>query len=203
MRYLIRHLVSWLIVLAFGTISFCGHLLAAVLLVLYPQMSVMVDERPLPQTSKQFPYLHLNPSTLSASLDPFTITTATGFLPLKTPQVDLPSDFSSLTNLIQNLPVLRQDGSTGLLAQCQLGDYIEAGALPDLTDRIDHLITKDGEPDLGAITAAFRDYAFLASAYLLEPCWEKWNKDQEGGYGLGRQSLPRCIAGPLVRTAAM
>ena len=52
------------------------------------------------------------------------------------------------------------------------------------------------------MTAAFRDYAFLASAYLLEPCWQRWNEGLEG-YGLGREVLPKEIAGPLVKSAAL
>jgi indoleamine 2,3-dioxygenase len=161
------------------------------------------DERPLPHTSTLFPYLHSNPEALPLSLDPFTITTTTGFLPLKAPQVNLPSEFAPLTTLLENLSVARQDGSPGLLADYRLGDTIDAGVLPDLEDALDDLIAEDGKPDLAAVTAAFRDYAFLASAYLLEPCWERWSKDTEGGYGLGKDMLPKCIAGPLVKTAAL
>ncbi|KAK7883597.1 hypothetical protein LTR67_011096 [Exophiala xenobiotica] len=51
------------------------------------------------------------------------------------------------------------------------------------------------------LTALFRDYSFLASAYLLEPCWEAWSKNNSAGYGLGRAVLPRCIAAPLVKAA--
>jgi indoleamine 2,3-dioxygenase len=166
-------------------------------------MSQAHSEKPLPHTSTLFPHLHCNPATLPSSLDPFTITTSTGFLPLRTPQVDLSARFAALTTLLKQLPIVRQDGSPGLLATFQLGNTIDARALPDLTAALDDLKAKDGKPDLAAITAAFRDYAFLASAYLLEPCWERWSKDHDGGYGLGRQTLPRCIAGPLVKTAAL
>jgi indoleamine 2,3-dioxygenase len=166
-------------------------------------MSVPDQESPLPATSILFPHLHSNPATLPASLDPFTITTTTGFLPLAPPLVELPSKFAPLTSLVEDLPIVRQDGSPGLLAKFALGSAIDTGTLPDLTDALDDLTTEDGKPDLVAVTAAFREYAFLASAYLLEPCWERWNKDQDGGYGLGRPMLPRCIAGPLVKTAAL
>lgn len=166
-------------------------------------MAVSYEGSPLPNTSTLFPHLYSNPATLPTSLDPFTITTSTGFLPLRAPQVDLPSTFAALTSLLENLPVVRQDGSAGLLATFQLGHIVDAGVLPDLSDALDDLAADDGKPDLTAITAAFRDYAFLASAYLLEPCWEAWNKDKEGGYGLGRQRLPKCIAGPLLKTAAL
>jgi indoleamine 2,3-dioxygenase len=158
-------------------------------------------EPALPPLSSIFPHMHDNPSTLAASIDPFTITTSTGFLPFKHPQVTLPAAFAELSKLANDFPIVKADGTPGLLATYQLGPLIDSGVLPDLTAEIDNLVTKDGEPDLAAVTAAFRDYAFLASAYLLEPCWERWNKDREGGYGLGRQMLPKEIAGPLAKTA--
>lgn len=100
------------------------------------------------------------------------------------------------------MPIQKPDGTPGLLATCQLGPTIdEQKALPDLNHEIGNLIAADGEPDMAAVSAAFRDYSFLASAYLLEPCWEQWQKD--GTYGLGRPVLPREIAGPLVKCAKM
>ena len=150
-----------------------------------------------------FPYIEKDPTTLPYSLDPFTITTSTGFLPLRTPQVDLPCAFEPLTRLAESLPAVKLDGSPGLLATYQVGPKIDNDqALPDLTDEVDSLIAEDGKPDLAAVTAVFRDYGFIASAYLLEPCWERSKKGLEG-FGLGRQVLPKCIAGPLVKTAKM
>jgi len=148
------------------------------------------------------PNLTTDPMVLPSSLDPFTVTTSTGFLPLRTPIVNLPPTFDALTKLLENMPITKQDGSPGLLAHYELGPLIDDGALPDLLTELDGLVASDGKPDFAAITAAFRDYAFLASAYLLEPCWERWSKGLEG-YGLGRLVLPRCIAGPLVKTAKM
>ena len=152
-----------------------------------------------------FPYLHQSPSTLPNSLDPFTITTSTGFLPFKAPLVRLPPPFDVLNTLLDELPIAKADGSPGLLATYQFGQKIDDGILPDLTAEVDELIADgaSGEPDLAAITAVFRDYSFLASAYLLEPCWKHWNEDHSAGYGLGREILPKEIAGPLVKTAAM
>ncbi|OAP64073.1 indoleamine 2,3-dioxygenase [Fonsecaea erecta] len=99
------------------------------------------------------------------------------------------------------MPIVKADKSPGLLATFKLGPVVDSGALPDLTSCVDDLRTDTGELDLEAITAAFRDYSFLASAYLLEPCWEMWSKDNEAGYGLGRAILPKCIASPLVKAA--
>ncbi|KAK4542099.1 hypothetical protein LTR36_007130 [Oleoguttula mirabilis] len=153
-------------------------------------------------TMQAAPHLDADPAVLPSSLDPFTVTTSTGFMPLHTPVVDLPAAFNALTTLAENMPIVKLDGTPGLLAQYQLGPTVDGGALPDLSHEIDKLVAADGEPDLAAITAAFRDYAFLASAYLLEPCWERQNKGLEG-YGLGRAVLPKCLAGPLVKTAKM
>ncbi|KAI5283517.1 hypothetical protein KEM52_003335 [Ascosphaera acerosa] len=48
-----------------------------------------------------------------------------------------------------------------------------------------------------------RDYAFLASAYILEPCWKNWLESEDKSYGLGRDRLPHAIAGPLYRCAQL
>lgn len=151
-------------------------------------------------TLKLFPHINDTPSTLPHSLDPFTITTSTGFLLLATSPKTLPDVFKPLTSLLDRLPVVREDGSPGLLATYELGPTV-LKELPDLTAEIDKLVTADGKPDLFTITAVFRDYSFLASAYLLEPCWENWCKNPAGGYGLGRDVLPKCIAGPMYRCA--
>ena len=166
---------------------------------------MMEDEPHLPVSSltSTFPHIHSNPSTLPSSLDPFTITTSTGFLPLKAPQIESANVFAPLTKLLGDLPIVKADGAPGLLATYQLGTAIDHHhALPNLTDEIDRLVAEDGKLDLAAVTAAFRDYAFLASAYLLEPCWKRWNEGEED-YGIGREVLPREIASPLVKTAAL
>ena len=64
-----------------------------------------------------------------------------------------------------------ENGKSGLLATYQLGKAVEG--FPDLTDEIDNVLTKDGKKDLFMLTAIFRDYSYVASAYILEPCWEK------------------------------
>ena len=163
------------------------------------------NEADVPSTSTKavFPHIDADPALLPSSVDPFTITTSTGFMPLQTPQIDLPAAFKPLTQLADQMPIVKENGEPGLLATYSLGPAIdEHKALPDLTAEIDNLLAADGKPDLVAVTAAFRDYSFLASAYLLEPCWERWNKGLEG-YGLGREKLPACLAGPLVKTAKL
>ena len=153
--------------------------------------------------SDMFPHIEDDPTTLPSSLDPFTITTSTGFMPLRPPVIDLPAKFAPLSRLVEDIPVVKLDGSPGLLASFKLGPSIDLDlALPNLVDDIDSLVAEDGKPDLAAVTAVFREYAFIASAYLLEPCWERCSNGLEG-YGLGRQTLPSCIAGPLIKTASM
>lgn len=159
----------------------------------------------IPSTSttlKRFPHIHDDPSTLSHSLDPFTITTSTGFLPYQTSPTTLPKVFQPLQSLLERMPVTKLDGSPGLLATYELGPAVLA-ELPDLTDEVDKVVTTDGSPELYTITALFRDYSFLASSYLLEPCWENWRKDPDQGYGLGRDVLPKAVARPLYRCAQL
>jgi indoleamine 2,3-dioxygenase len=149
-----------------------------------------------------FPYLEHDPSQLPPGLDPFTITTSTGFLPSRSPLVDLPSEFNALSNIVRDMPVTKEDGKPGLLANYKLCPLIDSGALPDLTEHVRDICTAK-QPNMELVTALFRDYSFLASSYLLEPCWESWSKDHSAGYGLGKQTLPRCVAGPLMRTAEL
>ncbi|KAL5358915.1 hypothetical protein BJX96DRAFT_52054 [Aspergillus floccosus] len=153
-------------------------------------------------TLKRFPHIHDDPAQLPRSLDPFTITTSTGFLPFIMSPTKLPDAFQPLMSLLDRLPVVKADGTPGLLATYELGPAVEA-ELPDLTAEVDKLVTADGSPDLYAVTAVFRDYSFLASSYLLEPCWENWTKNPEGGYGLGRDFLPRAMACPMYRCAQL
>ena len=72
---------------------------------------------------------------------------------------------------------------------------------------------EEEKPNLQLLAGLYRDYTFLASAYLLEPCYlhksqgmngeKEGSGQQEGEYGLGRQRLPACIARPLARIAEL
>ena len=152
-------------------------------------------------TEKRFPYVYKDPSTLPHSLDPFTVTTTSGFLPYGTAPTTMPDAFQPLMDLLDRMPVLKLDGTPGLLATYELGPAVLE--LPDLTDEIDNMVTADGSPDLFTISALFRDYSFLASAYLLEPCWENWCKAPDKGYGLGRDFLPKAVARPMYKCAQL
>ena len=129
------------------------------------------------------------------SLPAFMVSTTRGFLPRGNPIVELPEDFAVLESLLQRMPIKKLDGSPGLLATYDLGDAV-LKELPDLSDAIEKY-----RDDLIVMNALYRDYSFLASAYLFEPCHERFLRDEP--YGLGRQKLPRSIALPIVKIAEM
>ena len=172
---------------------------------------------PLPSFDESFPHFHEKPQNVSKALDPFTVNSTSGFLPNRLPIKDLPQSFKCLQELLEEVPVLKRDGTPGLLARYELGPLIDAGqVLPDLTDKIDALVvTGTNALDRHVIAALYRDYGFLASSYLLEPCWQTYNERQaapeqdkdtppdrgSAEYGLGRPVLPVCIARPLVKLA--
>lgn len=130
-----------------------------------------------------------------AKLSPFTVSLPNGFLPLSLPPTKLPTSFSPISSLLSRMPIRTLAGDPGLLATFNLGEKL-LRELPDLTDEIDKV-----RDDLRIVGALYRDYCFLASAYLLEPCHERHIKGE--GYGLGRQRLPAVLARPLAKVAEM
>lgn len=125
----------------------------------------------------------------------FMVSTTRGFLPRQDPVSKLPSEFAIVDDILDRMPVKTLSGDPGLLATFTFGDVV-LKELPDLTDKVEKY-----SEDLVVMNALYRDYSFLASAYLLEPCHERYLRGEE--YGLGRQSLPRCIALPIVKIADM
>lgn len=123
----------------------------------------------------------------------------------------LPQEFAPLESLLQRMPIRTASGAPGLLATGSLGNAIdEEHALPNLVDHIHK--HKENMPLMNAL---YRDYSFVASAYLLEPCHMRWmdgkvvtkGADGEesikgGDYGLGRDVLPECISVPIAAVAA-
>lgn len=98
------------------------------------------------------------------SLPAFMVSTSRGFLPRGDPIVQLPPDFDPLESILRRMPVKTLDGSPGLLAWGTLGETVDK-ELPDLTAAINK-----HAKNLPLMNALYRDYSFLASAYLLEPC---------------------------------
>lgn len=129
------------------------------------------------------------------SLPAFMVSSTRGFLPRMDPIVTLPAEFDALESILQRMPVKTLSGEPGLLAESKLGDTVTK-ELPDLTDAVDKY--KDNLPLMNAL---YRDYSFLASAYLLEPCHERFVRGEE--YGLGREVLPANIARPIAKCAAL
>ncbi len=129
------------------------------------------------------------------TLPAFMVSTTRGFLPRQEPIIHLPADFDVLESILSRMPIKTLDGKPGLLATFTLGDTV-LKELPDLTSAIDKY--KDNLPLMNAL---YRDYSFLASAYLLEPCHERFLKGEP--YGLGRQTLPSVISLPISRCAEL
>ncbi|PVU87024.1 hypothetical protein BB560_006566 [Smittium megazygosporum] len=109
-----------------------------------------------------------------------------GFLPREDPLVQLPEQFKEMEDLLNEMPLFLPNGKRGLLWEGKLGDAIHS-KLP--------LYDVSSITDQRLLAALFRDYTYLASAYLLEPCDIKYRN--EGSYGLGRQTLVKNIAVPL------
>jgi indoleamine 2,3-dioxygenase len=141
-----------------------------------------------------FTVLHAT-SPEDTHLPAFMVSTTRGFLPRSEPIVTLPKEFGVLESILTRMPIKTLDGEPGLLAQCTLGETI-LKELPDLTWAIE--MYADNLPLQNAL---YRDYSFLASAYLLEPCHARFMKGEP--YGLGRQTLPKNISLPISRCAAM
>lgn len=129
------------------------------------------------------------------TLPSFMVSTSRGFLPRQEPIVSLPPEFAALESLLQRMPIKTLSGEPGLLATFTFGDTL-LKELPDLTAEVEKY-----KHDLVVMNALYRDYSFLASAYLFEPCHERYLRGEP--YGLGRQSLPRCISLPIVKVSEM
>ncbi|KAF6817044.1 indoleamine -dioxygenase [Colletotrichum musicola] len=127
------------------------------------------------------------------SLPAFMVSTTRGFLPRADPIAVLPAEFAPLDDILARMPVKKLDGTPGLLAESKLGDVVD-NEFPNLTEHIDKY-----KENLPLMNALYRDYSFLASAYLLEPCHERFVRGE--GYGLGRQKLPKNISLPIARCA--
>jgi indoleamine 2,3-dioxygenase len=121
----------------------------------------------------------------------FLVSEAKGFLTRDDPLFDLPNEFSKLDEILKNAPIHLPNGGKGLLADGRLGAVVEK-ELP--------LVEVEKYTESRVVSALFRDYSYIASMYLLEPCDQNMRKT--GKYGLGRPTLPRNIAVPFTKLAA-
>jgi len=103
---------------------------------------------------------------------------------------ELPLKYATMEKILQDMSFYLPDGSAGLLQKNTFGATV---------DRELPMYNVDGVEDSRLISALFRDYTYLASSYLLEPCHQQYLKD--GTYGLGRQTLPKNISLPLWKLA--
>ncbi|KAI5861901.1 indoleamine 2,3-dioxygenase family protein [Durotheca rogersii] len=129
------------------------------------------------------------------SLPSFMVSTTRGFLARMDPIVTLPAEFDAVETLLREMPVKTLSGAPGLLADGRLGDAV-LNNLPDLTGEVEKY-----RENLPVMNALYRDYSFLASAFLLEPCHLRFLKGEP--YGLGRAFLPAQLSRPIVRCAEL
>ena len=120
----------------------------------------------------------------------FIVSKKYGFLPRKAPLRHLPKKYDPVEKLLNDAVINKPDGTKGHLYHGTMGDAIKR-ELP--------LIDVSGETDQQLIGALFRDYCYLSSEYLLEPCDINFRKTKD--YGLARERLPQNIALPLVTLA--
>ena len=130
---------------------------------------------------------HFNPREKA-----FIVNTKTGFLPRTDPIISIPQKYEALDSLLNRMRWFQPDGSLGLLALGQLGEAVDKELKEFTFEDVD---------DTMLLMALYRDYSFLASAYLLEPCHHNYIKTQGENYGLGRQSLHKSIAKPFYELA--
>ncbi|KAK8044705.1 indoleamine 2-3-dioxygenase family protein [Apiospora rasikravindrae] len=136
-----------------------------------------------------------DPQPDNTTLPAFMVSTTRGFLPRMEPVVELPPAFAAVESLLNRMPVKTLSGEPGLLATGRFGDAVLA-ELEDLTDAVERY-----RDNLVLQNALYRDYSFLASAYLLEPCHMRFLKGE--GYGLARDRLPAVLARPIARSAEL
>lgn len=138
------------------------------------------------------PFRLLTPDlTLKNSANQFTLSSHRGFLPREDPITELPQKYKKLDNILKSMPINLPNGDKGLLANGDLGPLIDSGYLP--------MYDVSNVEDSHELQALFRDYAFLTSAYLLEPCDLQYRQDKT--YGLGRSKIPACISVPFKQVA--
>jgi indoleamine 2,3-dioxygenase len=137
------------------------------------------------------------------ALPPFVISRQRGFLPRKDPLVHLPDTFSTLDSLLKRMTIHQpadKNGvrAPGLLAKGDFGQAVQDELKADgIEMKTVEQVIASGNTQL--ISALFRDYCFMTSAYLLEPVDRSFRKT--GFYDKGRDVLPRQLAVPLKRLA--
>jgi len=122
----------------------------------------------------------------------FSVDGTHGFLPMKDPLAKLPDNFSRLQEIVDNMPIYLEDGTNGYLFY-EGRIHEECKSLPNHVNDIAEV------KDPFVLQALFRSYAFLASAYLLEPSYHHFLRT--GDYGPALRVLPANIAMPFASVA--
>jgi len=119
----------------------------------------------------------------------FDVSAEHGFLPSTAPLAELPENYRPLQELLDQMPVVKEDGNGGYL---HYPGQIHAAAaqLPNFIEQV------TAEKDIRVIQALYRGYAFLTSAYTLEPAFQHFR--ETGKYGKANNVLPENIAQPFV-----
>ena len=106
-----------------------------------------------------------------------------GFLPIGKPLDKLPNQFQLLEDILTNMQI----DKNGYLSKCKLGEEIENFKI----------LNVDDIEDIQLLSALYRDYCFLASAYSLET--SHYPIISGGTYGIARDKLPPQISEPLIK----
>ena len=106
-------------------------------------------------------------------------------MPIAEPLAKLPESFSGLQSLIDEMPIVKDNGSSGLLAT--EGAFEKAvSVLPNYLSAIEI------EKDPFVLAGLFRAYGFVTSAYTLAPSHHSFVKT--GKYGKAHEVLPANVA---------
>ena len=119
----------------------------------------------------------------------FEVNSTNGFLPKHEPLRVLPDRYIGLQKVIDDMPIKKEDGSDGLLS-------IEGAIEKSVKDLPNYKELVDKEDDPFMLSALYRAYAFLASAFTLAPAHFGYLKT--GKYGKAHNYIPEQIAQPLV-----
>ena len=115
-----------------------------------------------------------------------------GFLPVGDPLDTLPTEYSKLNDLLNDMKIHQTDGKKG---------YLEIGDLQNKVMEELPMYDVSEIEDKQLLAALQRDFCFLASAYSLEPCHIALMKSENNDYGTARSILPPRISIPLLELA--
>lgn len=125
----------------------------------------------------------------------FSINKKSGFNPPEEPLDALPSEYGIMQDVLDHLPFWldKETDEHGILGT-EGRIVVEVHRIPNYLDLIKE-IDQDDIKNRPLFAALFRGYAFLSSAYLLEPTYHE--KLKTGKYGKARTLLPANLAQPF------